>query len=201
LAIRGSTTRELRQSINPAHAIPLIIKMDGESLPWLRVREQDLVGKTAIVTGGSQGIGRSICLNLASRGCSILATCSASTSLHLIDTLDDTVRELYKSHSADAPDIIGVAANILQSDCATTIADAVETRLGGQVNIFVNNAGITGSSHLGSLDAVHIQSFTMGNIQTPVLIVNELVKRKLFRKGSRIIYVSSERSKLTSATS
>lgn len=175
--------------------------MASEQLSWLRVREQDLVEKTAIVTGGSQGIGRAICLNLASRGCSILATCSTPASLHLIDTLDDTVRELYNGHLVQAPKVFGVPANILESDCATTIANAAVKYLGGQVNIFVNNAGITGSSHLGSLDAAHIQSFTIGNIQTPTMIINELVKRKLFRKDSRIIYVSSERSKVTSATS
>jgi len=35
----------------------------------------------------------------------------------------------------------------------------------------------------------------VSNIQTPVLIVDELVKRKMFRPESRIVYISSVRSR------
>lgn len=35
----------------------------------------------------------------------------------------------------------------------------------------------------------------ISNIQTPVLIVEEFVKRKLFQKASRIVYISSVRSR------
>jgi len=40
-----------------------------------------------------------------------------------------------------------------------------------------------------------IQESMISNIQTPVLIIDELVKRKIFQPESRIIYISSIRSR------
>ena len=51
------------------------------------LREQDLASKVAVVTGASKGIGRAITINLASRGRSVLGTCSSPESLHLIHSL------------------------------------------------------------------------------------------------------------------
>lgn len=48
---------------------------------------------------------------------------------------------------------------------------------------------------LGELTVEEIQRSMIGNIQTPVLIVDELVRRKMFQPDSRIIYISSIRSR------
>lgn len=169
----------------------------------MRVREQDLAGKVAVVTGASKGIGRAIAINLATRGCSVLATCSSRETLHLIDALVHEIGQHYESHHSKflTPKIIGISANILAPECADKTADAVDKHFKGHLDIFVNNAGITGSSKLGEMDDNHVQKFTIGNIQTPALIVDEFVKRQQFHKNSRIVLISSVRSKKSTGTS
>lgn len=174
-----------------------------DARPPLLIRGQDLKGKVAVVTGATRGIGRAIAENLACRGCSILATCSSEASLRLVDEIIYDIGEHYKNHHSKflTPKIRGLAANILSPNCANDIADAVDRHFKGRLDIFINNAGITGASPVGATDAALIEKFCLGNIQTPALIVDELVRRRMFEKNSRIVLMSSSRSKKTSATS
>lgn len=162
-------------------------------------REQDLVGKVAVITGASRGIGRAVALNLARRGCSILGTCSEKSSLHLFDDLNDILRRaetrppVIKDREPDK--VTGICANIYSPTCAQTIADALQRHFDRRVDIFVNNAADPRPGFIGELTVDEIQQSLIGNIQTPVLIIEELVKRKYFQPESRIIYISSIRSR------
>jgi 3-oxoacyl-[acyl-carrier protein] reductase len=75
------------------------------------------------------------------------------------------------------------------------IADALVEHFGGRVDIFINNAADSRPGTLGELKVEEIRESMISNIQTPVLIVDELVKRKMFQSESRIIYISSVRSR------
>jgi 3-oxoacyl-[acyl-carrier protein] reductase len=162
----------------------------------LQLREQDLTGKVGVITGASRGIGRAISMNLASRGCSILGTCSSAENIRLIDLMDEEIGALFKvaNHSHN-PKIIGISTNILLPTCAQTVDDALIQHFSGRVDIFVNNAADSRPGDLGELTVEDIQESLISNIQTPVLIVDELVKRKMFQPESRIIYISSVRSR------
>ncbi|KAF2493390.1 NAD(P)-binding protein [Lophium mytilinum] len=161
-----------------------------------RLREQDLTGKVAVITGASRGIGRATAVNLASRGCSIIGTCSSPQTIHFIDVLENEIASWYKAaNQSQSSKIKGIAADIFSPTCAQTIADALIRHFDGHVDIFVNNASDSGTGMLGELKAEEIQKSLVGNVQTPVLIVDELVKRKMFRPDSRIIYVSSIRTR------
>lgn len=158
----------------------------------LQLREQDLSGKTAVITGASKGIGRATALNLASRGCSILGTCSTAPSLELLDALNDEVEALYQKHSnVSPPKIHGLAASIRSEDHHMIVANAIEEHFDAHVDIYINNAAAVERTPVGHLQASNIAAMCFGNIQSPAMTVDELVKRKLFRKNSRIIFVSS----------
>lgn len=160
------------------------------------LREQDLVGKVAVVTGASRGIGRAIAMNLARRGCSILGTCSSIDNISLIDSMDQELGDLIKDANRDrSSKIIGLSANILSPTCAQEIADTLVQYFSNRVDIFINNAADSRPGVLGELTVQEIQESMVSNIQTPVLIVDELVKRKMFQPESRIIYISSIRSR------
>lgn len=161
----------------------------------LRLREQDLTSKIAIITGASKGIGRAITINLASRGCAVLGTCSSPESVHLIDKIADEIQNLYQDSEHQTPKIRGVAADMSSSTCHEDIADTIEREFDGHVDICINNAAPRTMTGIGSLDAEHISSMCFANIQTPALIVDELVKRRLFRRDSRIVFVSSARAR------
>ena len=164
------------------------------SIP-LKLREQDLTGKVAVVTGASRGIGRSIALNLASRGCSVLATCSGDHSLHLINDLSQTVTDLYIASSLPKPKVSGVAANIASDDCPETIVKALEANFGGHIDILVNNAVLASRVPIGSMESKKVQEELFANVQTPIMLLDELVKRKMFRPSSRIVNISSDTSR------
>ncbi|KUJ15050.1 NAD(P)-binding protein [Mollisia scopiformis] len=161
----------------------------------LRLREQDLEGKVAVITGATRGIGRAIAMNLASRGASILGTCSHASSLDLIANMRDEIDALYKEANQERTcRTTGLAANITSPTCAEDIVKKIlDLRYG--VDIFVNNAADSLPGGIGDLTVNEIQKSMISNIQTPVLIVDEFVKRKMFRPESRIIYISSIRSR------
>lgn len=134
--------------------------------------------------------------NLASRGCSILGTCSSSDNVHIIESINHEIELLYTDAAPSRkPDITGISANILSPNCAETIANVLQGRFAGRVDIFVNNAADSGIGQIGEMTVEEIQNSLISNIQTPVLIVDELVKRKMFQLESRIIYISSVRSR------
>ncbi|RDW68294.1 hypothetical protein BP5796_08951 [Coleophoma crateriformis] len=161
-----------------------------------KLREQDLAGKVAVITGASRGIGRAVAMNLAARGCSILGTCTSTQSIDLIASMNQEVKVLFqKAQLLRTSKTIGINANILSATCAPTIADALAEHFSSRVDIFVNNAADSRPGTLGELTPEEIQQSLISNVQTPVLIVDELVKRRMFQPESRIIYISSIRSR------
>lgn len=95
--------------------------------------EKQFEGRSAIVTGGTRGIGKAIVLELARRGCNVAFNYSKSADE--AETLRTEVEGL------------GVKAYAAQCDVASTEASAefvkaATTELGG-IDFLVNNAGIT----------------------------------------------------------
>jgi len=95
--------------------------------------DRELHGKTALVTGGSKGIGRSICLRLAELGAFVLINYSSSET-----SAEKVLDEILKA---------GGEASLLRFDVADStltakaIREVIKTHAG--IHILVNNAGIT----------------------------------------------------------
>lgn len=177
----------------------------SQTIPILQefapVRQLDLVDKVAVISGASRGIGRGIAFNLASRGCSILGTCTSEKG---VESLSTSLAQFVEDYTYAATGrcqpvnqkIKGIIADIFSSECAKTIANALQEHFNGRVDIFVNSASDPMPGVIGEMGSDEIQRSLLGNIQTPVLIVEELVRRKYFQRSSRIIYISSVRSHL-----
>jgi short-subunit dehydrogenase len=101
--------------------------------------------------------------------------------------------------------VYGIVADILSPTCAIDIANALAAHYGGRLDTLVLNAAITGSVRIGDSSSQEkrneIHPYLVGNIQTSVLIVDELVRRSMFRENSRIVCISSIRSKQSTPTS
>jgi NAD(P)-dependent dehydrogenase (short-subunit alcohol dehydrogenase family) len=92
--------------------------------------ELDLKGRSAVVTGGSSGIGASIARSLAEEGVNVVI-CSRGT-----DALEELARDL-----TDAPgEVIAVRADTGSLEDVRQLMATVGERLGG-LDILVNNAG------------------------------------------------------------
>ena len=92
-----------------------------------------VVKRAAVVTGGSRGIGRAICVALAKQGCNVVVN-----YCHGVDAAAETVAQCTT---------LGVQAVAVQADvstaegCKTLFEEAVNAF--GRVDILVNNAGVT----------------------------------------------------------
>ncbi|KAH7142040.1 hypothetical protein EDB81DRAFT_797808 [Dactylonectria macrodidyma] len=164
------------------------------------VRELDLVDKVAVISGASRGIGRAIAFNLASRGCSILGTCTGDDGVAALSSglNDEITSRVFEATSRERPEnlkIKGIVADIFSHDCPSIIANEIDASFNSRVDIFVNSACDPMPGVIGGMGTDEIQHSLLGNIQTPVMIVEELVRRRYFQRDSRIIYISSIRSR------
>ena len=88
--------------------------------------------KTALVTGGSRGIGRAIAFELAASGHRIVIAYRQDST-----RADQTVEEL-RSKGADA---VAIAADVTKAAEVRSLSDRVSSEFGG-VDVLVNNAGV-----------------------------------------------------------
>ena len=140
-----------------------------------------LTGKTAIVTGGSRGIGKAVCLELARRGCNIVLSFAGNTA-----AADQTVAECQA---------LGVQALAVQGNVAD--ADAVKALFGaalkqfGAVDILVNNAGITRDNLLMLLKEEDFDAVVDTNLKGTFLCMKTAVRPMMKQRHGRIISLSS----------
>lgn len=93
-----------------------------------------LDGRTAVVTGGGRGIGRTVAHALAGAGASVVV---AARTEGEIRSVADELRE--DGHEAHA-----VPCDVTEPDQVEALAGAAAERL-GRVDVLVNNAGVSGS--------------------------------------------------------
>ena len=102
----------------------------------------ELAGKTAIVTGGSKGIGKAIARELALCGCDVVV-CARS-----VEALELAARELSEESGRN---VVAVRADITSTaDVERMVKESAEA-LGGRIDILVNNAAAPGGLAKGAL--------------------------------------------------
>lgn len=140
-----------------------------------------LTGKTAIVTGGSRGIGKAVCLELARRGCNIVLSFAGNTA-----AADQTVAEC-QSLGVQA---LAVQGNVADADAVKALFDAALKQFGA-VDILVNNAGITRDNLLMLLKEEDFDAVVDTNLKGTFLCMKAAVRPMMKQRHGRIISLSS----------
>ncbi|MBQ8318302.1 MAG: 3-oxoacyl-[Lachnospiraceae bacterium] len=140
-----------------------------------------LDGKTAIVTGGSRGIGRSICLALAKAGANVV-TCYA----HGSDGANETVKLCEE---------LGVKAMAMKADVAnyedvSSMVSKTKEEF-GSIDILVNNAGITKDNLMLKMTEADFEQVIDTNLKGAFLFTKDVSKIMLKQRSGRIINISS----------
>lgn len=89
--------------------------------------------KNALVTGGSRGIGRAVCLKFASQGINVVVNYTRG---------EEAAREVVAECEAMGVRAIAMQADVSDHDAAKELVTSTKQEL-GSLDILVNNAGIT----------------------------------------------------------
>jgi 3-oxoacyl-[acyl-carrier protein] reductase len=138
----------------------------------------DVSGKTALVTGGTRGIGRGIVLALARAGVTVV-TCGRSGGDHA-DSLAKELKELGGDHQV-------LQADVSDPEAVSQLATAVRD-LGG-LDILVSNAGTISHIPFDKLTLEQWRDVIDSNLTGAFLVTQAVLP--LLRPGGSIIYVGS----------
>lgn len=138
-------------------------------------------GKTALVTGGSRGIGKEIALGLATRGCNVAITYISSE-----EVAQKVVDELTK---------LGVKAVAVKADTGNqeqveAMVKQVDESL-GRIEILVNNAGITRDNLLIRMNEDDWDQVMQTNLKGAFLTTKAVVRGMMKNRYGKIINISS----------
>jgi NAD(P)-dependent dehydrogenase (short-subunit alcohol dehydrogenase family) len=97
-----------------------------------------LAGKTALITGGSKGIGRATAEVLASEGCNVIIV---ARDMATLDTAADAIRAKHQ-----------VQVRTIAADLSSDAAVREVAQVAGELDILVNNAGAIPPGDLLSVD-------------------------------------------------
>ena len=140
-----------------------------------------LAGKTAAVTGGSRGIGRAVCLELARRGANVAFSYAGNTA-----AAEETKREL----EALGVQVRAVRGDVSDPAAAKALIDAAVKELGG-LHILVNNAGITRDNLALSISEADFDAVLDTNLKGAFHCCKAAYRPMMRQRYGRIINMSS----------
>jgi 3-oxoacyl-[acyl-carrier protein] reductase len=140
-----------------------------------------LEGKTALITGASRGIGKSIARKFAMEGADI-----AITNIADDDEFTETVREL-NALGVKAKGYISNAASF--SDSQRVVNEIVADF--GKIDILVNNAGITKDTLLMRMSEDQWDAVIAVNLKSVFNLTKAVIQPMIKQKSGSIINMSS----------
>lgn len=140
-----------------------------------------LDGKVALVTGGSRGIGRAICLALAAEGAKVVVNYQSAAS-----AAEDVVAAI----RAAGGQAMAVQADVADPAAAAGLVKATTDHFGG-LDILVNNAGITRDTLLMRMSEEDWDAVHNTNLRGAFLVTRAAMRPMLRAKGGRIINITS----------
>jgi len=140
-----------------------------------------LDGRVALVTGGSRGIGRAICLELGRLGARVAVNYNTNPVL-----ADAVVAEI----TAAGGDAAAIGGDVADSDAASNLVKQTVERF-GSLDILVNNAGITRDGLLMRMSEADWDAVHNTNLRGTFLVTKAAMRPMLRARGGRIINITS----------
>ncbi len=150
---------------------------------------QELMGKRALVTGASRGIGREIALELAARG--------ASVAVNFLSSQEKAVEVAKEIDSINGPnaDVMLVKADVSRREDIQSMVEEVQSRFGG-LDIIVSNAAAGGFRALAELTPINFEAVLRTNA-SPVIWLAQAAAASLGGgpDNGKVVAVSSHGSR------
>jgi len=154
-----------------------------------------LIGKTALVTGSSRGIGRAIAQRLAAEGATVVVTArnhEASLSVRggsaaaLPGTIAETIELIEKAGGT----ALGVAADLEDAGQRQNLVDDV-VDLTGRIDILVNNAGFADYSVIEDMAIDTFDRTVEHYVRTPFVLTKAAVPHMRGQRAGWIVNIGS----------
>lgn len=139
----------------------------------------DLTGKTAIVTGSTEGIGWACAVGLAEAGASVVLNGRKTA------TLDKALAALQARFPAAT--LTSVAADLSTAEGCAALVEAVPA-----TDILVNNVGIFGPKPFFEILDAEWERFFQTNVMSGVRLSRAYMQGMMERDWGRVIFLSSE---------
>ncbi|OZC76524.1 short-chain dehydrogenase [Rhodococcus sp. 06-462-5] len=143
---------------------------------------QRLIGRTAVITGSTSGIGAAIALTLAAEGASVVVS---GRDAERGKALAHRITEASGTATFVDVDLSGSYQEL--REFATRATDA----LGGRVDILVNNAGIYPATATADLADEQLDAMLAVNVRAPHVLVGELAPAMAERGSGVIVNIGS----------
>ena len=145
----------------------------------MNVPNSSLAGKTALVTGGSRGIGAAIVRRLASEGVAVAFTYAASSA---------AANELVADIAANGGTAVAIRADSAEpAEVQAAVAQAVQRF--GRLDILANNAGIIGSGTVDTFPLADFDRILAVNVRAVFVAVQAALPH--MGEGGRIVITGS----------
>lgn len=139
-----------------------------------------LTGRSAIVTGGSRGIGRGLASVFAEAGMRVL----------LVAREERTARQTVDDLRSQGGDVSYLIADVADPDAAELVADTALDRH-GRIDVLCCNAGIFPQAPLREMTVADLDQVVSVNLRGTVLHVRACLPAMEERRWGRIILTSS----------
>lgn len=141
----------------------------------------DFSGKTAVVTGGSRGIGRAVCLELAKGGANVVL-CYAGNEAAAAETVS--------ACEALGAKALAVKCDVADSAQVKALMDEA-VKIFGRIDILVNNAGITRDGLLMMMKEEDFDAVISANLRGTFLCMKAVSRTMMKQRYGRIVNLSS----------
>lgn len=143
--------------------------------------DKNLIGKTAVVTGASRGIGRAVAIKLASLGANIVLNYRSSI---------ESVQQVLEDIKAAGSNAVAVQGDVSSfSDAEKIIKAAVDNF--GSIDILVNNAGITKDGLLMRMKEEDFDGVIDVNLKGTFNCIRHAAPFMVKQRSGRIVNMSS----------
>lgn len=141
----------------------------------------NFAGKTAVVTGGSRGLGRAVCLELAKGGANVVF-CYAGN--------EAAAKETTAACEALGAKALAVRCDVAKADEVKALMDAAVKEF-GRIDILVNNAGITRDGLLMMMKEEDFDAVIAANLKGTFLCMKAVSRIMMKQRYGRIVNLSS----------
>ncbi|PZN12967.1 MAG: 3-oxoacyl-[acyl-carrier-protein] reductase [Bacillota bacterium] len=138
--------------------------------------------RTALVTGGSRGIGRAIAEALAAEGARVAINYRNSTA---------AAEEVVAAIRARGGEALAIQADVADGEQATRLVEQAVEAFGGRLDILVNNAGITRDALLLRMKPEQWDEVLDTNLRSLFFTCKAAARVMLRQRAGRIINIAS----------